>query len=76
MENYAIADVHEWGPSFGNGDLCIIDGCHEKKQTIENYCFPSSYNCGDKYKKNQQAYTAFSGAEKGSAFKIVEYEVF
>jgi hypothetical protein len=76
QEKYAIADAHNMGPSFGNRDLYVPDDCNERKGTNETLRFPSSYNCGDKYKKNQEAYKAFSGAEWGSFFKILEYEVF
>ncbi len=73
-EQYAIQDSINYGPVYGGCDLIIYDKCNQNKDSGAS--FPSSYNCSSKYQNNQQSYTLFSGATKGSGFRVIEYEVF
>ncbi len=78
-EQWAIVDDCNYGPVYGGGnygghDLCIVDKCNQNNKSGAN--FPSSYNCGSKYQRNQQSYTFFSGATDGNNFRVIEYEVF
>ncbi len=74
-EQYAIDDKFDFGPAFGGGhDIFLADKCN---QNNESYTFfPTSYNCGSKYQRNQQTYTLFSGAKNGNCFRVIDYEVF
>ena len=75
QEQKAIYDRNNLGPTFGGGcDLYIADKCNQNSNSYA--IFPTSYNCGSKYQKNQQSYTLFSGATNGYKFRVIEYEVF
>ncbi len=73
-EKNAILDKLIYGPSWGLGDLYIVDKCNQSRDSIA--FFPSSYNCGSKYQRNQHTYTLFSGAKDEYNFTVIEYEVF
>ena len=64
------------GPTFGNGDIYLSDRCN--KNNYSGGFFPSTYNLQDTtpYKKSQESWKSFSGAESGYHFKVLEYEVF
>ena len=65
----------EYGPIFGNYDICIFDQCNINDSSFTE--FPTSYNCASKQYANIQAsWTAFSGVTDGNKFKVLEYEVF
>lgn len=69
--------VHkDWGPYFGRGaDLRIGNRCNKEANSYASV--PISYAFeGEKYECNQQTWSGFCGAAKGSFFRVVEYQVF
>ena len=72
-DNYQIYCNNSYGPDFGFNDIYISDSCGTNKNSYTD--FPITYNIEgpNKYKKDQAAYTAMSGATANYNFKVIEY---